>query len=227
MLNLFKTNKLTKVKSYLGYNLFSQSLLILIILWLSSIFVFGLVRVSGNSMQPSLKNGQILLLNHLSIYAAKLGLLSFKTNTVVIFKPPPKFQEKPFIKRIVALPNDEVSIINSELFVNGLRVDLQDEHINSLNFPKVLVQNGEIIALEGYGLANLPDYLQATLDMLEPVPLDIIKRSKTELVSFTASIKLLPNYYFVLGDNRSYQASEDSAIFGPVHLNSIIGTLLF
>lgn len=39
--------------------------------------------------------------------------------------------------------------------------------------------------------------------------------------------KLKENEYFVLGDNRQPGGSTDSRVFGPVHVNSIKGTVRF
>ncbi len=204
-------------------------LISLLFLGLSNSFILGLIRISGDSMFPTIKNGQVFLLNHLFSYKVKLGFADFKRGSIVVFKPPLEFGKHSFVKRVVAIPGDRISIIDNKILINNKTLSGFEKTIKetrSISFPKVLIKDTQIISLEGYSLAELPEYLRPTLAMLEPIPNNILKQSQSELISYTASIRLKASYYFVLGDNRTFAASEDSAIFGPIYISKIEGLVI-
>lgn len=74
--------------------------------------MIGLTKVSGNSMNPSLQNGSVLLMNKIPLFfsAPKYG------DVVVI-----KDQRLGFsiIKRVIGVPGDHVLIANGVIYVNG------------------------------------------------------------------------------------------------------------
>lgn len=74
--------------------------------------MIGLTRVSGNSMNPSLANGNILLMNKLPIFFS-----TPKYGDVVVIK-----DERlgfSIIKRVIGTPGDHVLIVGGEIYVNG------------------------------------------------------------------------------------------------------------
>lgn len=77
-------------------------------------FIFNIVVVRGESMYPTLNNSDKLVLNKIK---ASLGVEDFKKGDMVCFRLPG--EEVDFIKRIVALEGDEVSIKNGKLRING------------------------------------------------------------------------------------------------------------
>ena len=95
------------------------------------------------------------------------------------------------------------------------------------SFPELLISKGEVIAFEGFALAELPDYLQDTFAMLKPLPKDILKQSQNETIFYTGIIKLKEGFYFVLGDNRNLGASEDSRVFGAISQDTLMGKVLY
>ena len=76
---------------------------------------FQLVRVKEQSMYPSLKEGDLLLLNK---FSNTESIAKIKRLDIIIFKDP--ISGKPFIKRVIGLPSEKVKISNKgEIFVNG------------------------------------------------------------------------------------------------------------
>lgn len=150
-------------------------------------------RVDGDSMRPSLTNGEYLLVNkavyfHFDLNALR-NLLPGEDregqDIVYLFHPPqrgdiivfdpPVHSDKPYVKRVIGLPGDRIAVREGKVYVNGNVIQ------------------------EGY-IAAAPVY---------PYP--------REGGEFTVP----SGHIFVLGDNRNN--SSDSHQFGPVSLDSVIG----
>ncbi len=150
-------------------------------------------RVDGESMRPSLTNGQYLLVNkavffHFDLNTARNILPGEDTNVkdvVYIFHPPqrgdivvfnpPAPSDKPYVKRVIGLPGDRVAVRNKQVFVNGTTI------------------------AESY-IAAEPGYTY---------PLG------------GGEYTVAAGNIFVLGDNRNN--SSDSHAFGQVPLDNVIG----
>jgi signal peptidase I len=181
-----------------------------------------LVRVTGHSMKPTLQTGQWLL--RLKRPA------SYQHGEIVVFRPPQEHQTRAssFVKRLVALPGDTVSIQNDQVVLNGQVLNeayVAETSSRAENFPEVVLKNGEVVAFEGFALAELPDYLQATLALLEPLPHQVLEQSYRENVAYVGTIRLSEGFFFVLGDNRGFSASEDSRLFGAIQAKAIQGKI--
>lgn len=105
-------------------------------------------RVDGLSMEPSLNSGQMLLVNrqvymHFDLYAT-VDWLPFidhvQERVVYPFHPPqrgdivvlhpPVDPGKPYIKRVIGLPGERISIHDGSVFINGDR--LQEDYLDGL-----------------------------------------------------------------------------------------------
>lgn len=112
-----------------GFNL--KSFLIetaeILVLALVLTFIINLlsarVRVESISMQPTLRQGELLLVDKLA-YLKKLPL----TGDIIIFHAPPEPGED-FIKRVIGAPGDQVLIEDGQVYVN--HVLLQEGYIAS------------------------------------------------------------------------------------------------
>jgi signal peptidase I len=94
-----------------------QTALIAVVLFLAVNLLTARIRVEGISMEPSLHNGQFVVVNRLAYRWADP-----ERGDVVVFYFPIDPSRR-FIKRIIGLPGDIVSIQNGGVAVNGLPLD--------------------------------------------------------------------------------------------------------
>ncbi len=71
--------------------------------------------VEGSSMQPTLENGQRLI-----VVKAVYHFQDPKRGDIIIIHPPVAAPEKQWVKRIIGLPGDTVEIKNHSVYVNGI-----------------------------------------------------------------------------------------------------------
>ena len=87
------------------------------------VFYFG-QRVSnaGDSMRPELKNGDVVLVNRL-VYNA----MTPKRGDIIAFKPNGRENAHYYIKRIVGLPGETVTIRDGKVYINDSTDPLRDD----------------------------------------------------------------------------------------------------
>ena len=87
------------------------------------VFYFG-QRVSnaGDSMRPELKNGDVVLVNRL-VYNA----MTPKRGDIIAFKPNGRENAHYYIKRIVGLPGETVTIRDGKVYINDSTEPLRDD----------------------------------------------------------------------------------------------------
>lgn len=116
--------------------------LIIIIVLLIRNFVFARVRVDGNSMNNTLHNDDIMILNII-----KYKLNDPKRFEIVVFK----YKDEPLIKRVIGLPGDTVAYINGRLILNGKKISESyiDKNNNdtSDDFSEITVPKGKYFVM--------------------------------------------------------------------------------
>lgn len=109
-------------------------LLTFFIFWLVNGLV-GRYRIDGSSMNPSLQNGQYLIINNVSYY-----LNDPQHGDIIVFHHPKS--DLNLIKRVIGLPGDQIEIDNEQVKVNG--VVLNEPYINEepqYSFSGVVPEN--------------------------------------------------------------------------------------
>lgn len=91
-----------------------QTALIALVLFLAVNLITARIRVEGISMEPSLHDGQFVVVNRLAYRWHEL-----KRGDIIVFHFPPDPSRR-FIKRAIGLPGDVVSIHDGQVYVNGL-----------------------------------------------------------------------------------------------------------
>ena len=94
-------------------------IIIIVVVFLIRSFIATPVIVSGDSMVPTLKNKQLLLLNKINY-----RLNDIKRYDIVVIK----VDKKEIIKRIIGMPGETIEYRNNILYING------HEETNDYNF---------------------------------------------------------------------------------------------
>jgi signal peptidase I len=193
-------------------------------------FIVQAVKVPTGSMQNTITIGDHLLVNKF-IFAPGTSLpflpqREIKRGDIIVFKYPgnpydPKRDDRPdnrpiltnYVKRVIGIPGDHISIKGNSVIVNG---DVVPEHritAKDHNRKDPL----EIIDEPPKKPGELYDVYY------KPGPED----NEQEYDAFQGKAELVvpPNSYFVMGDNRDN--SEDSRYWGFVPRDLVIGRAMF
>ena len=118
-----------------------ETVILALLIFLGLQFSVQNFRVEGSSMQPTLTEGQYLLVNklvYLRLNPRNLGnLIPFvdvdRDESVFPFHPPqsgdvvifhfPRDEERDFVKRVIGVPGDTVEIRQGRVFLNGEELD--------------------------------------------------------------------------------------------------------
>jgi signal peptidase I len=133
--------KVNKRRSEL-YEWLESIVIALLIAFLFRFFVFDVVLVEGQSMNPTLKSGDRIIVTKLSY---KFKKPEYKD--IVVFKNPddPKVR---YIKRVIGVEGDSVEIRDGKVYVNDK--ELVEPYISEPimgEYPKTVVPEGTIFAL--------------------------------------------------------------------------------
>jgi signal peptidase I len=150
-------------------------------------------RVDGNSMEPTLTNAEMLIVNRRAYTSFDFNsMLNFlpgvdrepgqerflfsppRRGDIVVFRPPGT-RSDPYIKRIIGLPGETIEILDGAVYVNGTR--LEEPYVSSSTNWRGGGSDSALVIPAGE--------------------------------------------YFVLGDNRAN--SSDSRVFGTVPEDNFIG----
>ncbi|PTA69084.1 signal peptidase I [Deinococcus arcticus] len=181
-------------------------------------FVATLVGVDGVSMMPNLRDRERVFVPKYETWLHKAGIGDFKRGDILIFKPPRAASAKienlnkaaplnlwtyrPFlIKRLIGLPGDTIRVQGGEVTVNGVPLD------------------------SGW----TTDYWkeQGCWDTESPVA-NLAQSSgiagyTTGVVQDQETFTVPAGHYYVIGDNRTPNGSEDSRIIGAIPRRDVAG----
>ncbi|MGA2256738.1 MAG: signal peptidase I, partial [Thermoguttaceae bacterium] len=149
----------------------------------------------SDSMSPTLQTGDRFLVNKLL-----QRQLPHRGDAVVFLSPNNRDQR--WVKRVIALPGDTVSMQGSDVYVNGKK--LEHRHVPISDQTPADSSASEVVC-ETDGGATYRIQLRADAPM----------------AGTYAETQVPPGHCFVLGDNRDH--SEDSRRFGFVPLGDILG----
>ena len=95
--------------------------LTVVIFFVVQSFVVQPYQIIGVSMEPTLENGQYVLVDKISPHFS-----DYKRGDVVVLQPPPGYDEDgknvPFIKRVIGVGGDTIEVKDGSVWVNGVKL---------------------------------------------------------------------------------------------------------
>ncbi|KFN41135.1 signal peptidase I [Arenimonas oryziterrae] len=177
-------------------------------------FIAEPFRIPSGSMMPTLLQGDFILVNKFS-YGLRLPVLNTKVvplgepkrGDVIVFRYPGRSETDPekgvdYIKRVIGLPGDTISVNDDQVTINGQAVAYAPEG--------VFVGTGASMEMTGSPINKelLPGREHVILDQPgSPFP--------------PGEWTVEPGHYFVMGDNRDHSA--DSRDWGLVPEANLVG----
>ncbi len=114
---LVGSERLFRGLSY-GFELLRGILVVIILLVLFNTFVATVFRISGESMMPTFEDGEFILVDRLSYVVS-----TPQRGDVVILRFPGDPDRRKFIKRVIGLPGETVTVTDNVVAVNGVPLD--------------------------------------------------------------------------------------------------------
>jgi signal peptidase I len=173
----------------------TELIVIVMVVLLIRVFVAQAYNIPSGSMKPTLLVGDFILVNKL-VYRFSEP----QRGDIVVFKYPidPNID---FIKRIVALPGEQVEVKNNQVFINGKPLPLTEVGRGEENGVRKFIYE-EV----------MPEGIKHKVQFYEDFPF-----SRRDF----GPVVVPPNHYFVMGDNRDN--SEDSRYWGFLPRENIVG----
>lgn len=132
---------------------FRDLMLSVLIAVLIILFLYRPVKVEGTSMMPSLYDQERLFINQFSY---KFGLGNIQRGDTVVFWYP----EEPstsYIKRVIGLPGDTVSVDDGYVIVNGKKLVenyIPPEYRDDRSYPPVVIPPGQYFVLGDHRISS-------------------------------------------------------------------------
>ena len=111
------------IKEFLPY-----FIVILVVIFIK-IFVFSQIRVNGASMNPTLNDKDIMILDEISYRFSEIE----RFNIVVV-----KEENEYLIKRIIGLPGEKIEYKDNKLYIDGKYVKEDFKHMETMDFSTTL-----------------------------------------------------------------------------------------
>lgn len=111
-------------------------ILIIIVVILVRMFIVTPVRVSGSSMDNSLKEGDVMLL---------FRNVEVKRNDIIVIHK--SVEGDAIIKRIIALPGETIKCEDNTIFINGKKYNDKYAYTDTNDFEEVKLKKDEYFVL--------------------------------------------------------------------------------
>ena len=174
-------------------------ILFVLVLGLSRLFLWQPVKVDGHSMDPTLADGErLIVLDHTKI----------NRFDIVVAKETEDGQTKEIVKRVIGMPGDTITYNDDTLYING-----KEENEKYLDEYKQ--------ALDDDQLQDIYAYNSLFQELAEKA--DAFTTDSDGNTEFT--VKVPKGEYYLMGDDRI--VSKDSREVGTFPKSSIVGEVKF
>jgi signal peptidase I len=127
------------------------------------LFIYLLVlqphKIKGSSMMPNMPEGEFLLTDKIT-YRLREPIRS----EVIVFKPPLANNGDEYIKRIIGLPGETISVHNKNVFINGKRLEEPYLPDNTYTLAGTLFKDGRSVVVPEDEYFVLGDNRTSSLD---------------------------------------------------------------
>ena len=217
----FKKPLTAEQRSWLLENVRSLGTAIFVVLLIRSVLVEPF-KIPSGSMIPTLHVGDHIFVNKMA-FGLKLPFVDwFNTEPIYLYKgsPPhrgdvvvfkyPKDESVHYIKRVIAMPGDKISVVNKTVYLNGIAIPQRPaastEALDRVDSPDL-----DKFYVDLYEEENMTTHQQHWILMTKTPS----ARSNYPEVTVPAE------HLFVMGDNRDY--SSDSRFWGFVPFKNLRG----
>lgn len=200
---------------------------VILFVFLLRSFLVEPFRIPSGSMLPTLQSGDLILVNKFT-YGIRLPVIdtkviplgSPKRGDVMVFRYPVD-PSVDYIKRVVAIPGDEVAYLNKKLFINGKEVPTKrdgdyfepDRVAYTAQYEEKLGDEVNRILVD-----------ERSSQTLAPI-WNFPHREKCQYLRDGIRCSVPEGVYFMMGDNRDN--SLDSRFWGFVPDSHIVGKAFF
>jgi signal peptidase I len=200
---------------------------VIAVVFLLRSFLVEPFKIPSGSMIPTLLVGDLILVNKYA-YGVRLPVVHTKVldvglparGDVMVFRFP-KDTSVDYIKRVIGLPGDTVSLDNGRLTINGQPVPIREagEFFDSERLSYFRQYSEKLGEVEHKLLTELDK--SSFISGVESFP----HRDQCTYVRTGLTCQVPPGHYFVMGDNR--ENSLDSRYWGFVPERNIVGRAFF
>ena len=194
-------------------------ILIFVLMIASRIFIWDVVTVDGNSMDPNLGNGQRLIISKISNVNRFDIVVAQETTEQTQLNDPSSTSGKKIVKRVIGMPGDTVSYHNDNLSINGRHYDEKfiSDYQNLFDNKKLAARYASLPLNSSLSEAQRNYFVQ------------LANTNKAFTVDSTGNpdftMKVPQGEYLLLGDDRV--VSADSRKVGTFKRSQIIGKVVF
>ncbi|WP_395377328.1 signal peptidase I [Marinicella sp. W31] len=183
----------------------------ILLVFLFRLFLYEPFRIPASSMNPSIKIGDHILVNKqgfgtyttfgFNLHKAKPSeSVQLKRGSLYVFFTPGKKQDTIFIKRLIGLPGDDISIQEDRIKLNGQYLP-----------QNIVSENDTSIIMDEYS-----DNTSYQIQLMKNMP---------PIMSRMNNLTIPDDHYFFIGDNRLN--SLDSRRMGPIPADHLIGEVTY
>lgn len=120
----------------------------IILFFLVNTFLFSSYEVEGKSMEPTLEDGDRLVVNKIGYQISDMNRFD-----VIVFHGG---NEEDYVKRVIGLPGDQIRYENDQLFINGKKYD--EPYLNQYKNPLIGQKlTGDFVLSDLTGVEIVPE----------------------------------------------------------------------